>query len=336
MTATIVNNPEPVDVHDCRDNSLKALLILGGSLGLTVAKTKGAFLMKSPNATSAIPIPAANGLRSNRFKSVVAQVCRNVGDDYEPGPNLVDNICHKAHCPPERHRIIRQVVSEYWPDTIVAASTDLSEGAPEEQPTEAEVQEVVESVREPMAFIERPAMAHMSNGVMYESKAVVEREFPDGTKTLHCTICYKELSSVKAAGGHRRIHVMAGEAENLGETDYPRMEDAVGFDPLWVISDRERQVMEMKSTAYEQLPPLPDPDALSDEAIINTIRQLVAPDLMNQIRGYQDTVRELSEDLAATEDQLGLVEEERDQLRGNLDAVRDMLTELTQKEKGGG
>lgn len=328
MTATIVNNPEPVDVHDCRDNSLKALLILGGSLGLTVAKTKGAFLMKSPNATSAIPIPAANGLRSNRFKSVVAQVCRNVSDDYEPGPNLVDNICHKVHCPPERHRIIRQVVSEYWPDTIVAA--------PEEQPTEEEVQEVVESVREPMAFIERPAKAHMSNGVMYESKAVLEREFPDGTKTFHCNICGKELSSVKAAGGHRRIHVMAGEAENLGEQNYPTMGDAVGFDPDWVISDRERQVMEMKSTAYEQLPPLPDPDALDDEAIINAIRQLVAPGLLETIRGYQDTVRELTERLAEVETQLADIEEERDQLRGNLDAVRDMLTELTQKEKGGG
>jgi hypothetical protein len=359
MTATLVNHPEPVDVHDCKDNSLKALLVFAGSLGCAITKTKGAFLVKSPNATTALALPANNGLRAAKFKSAVDQVCRFVDhDQFEPGPHLVDDICRKVHCQNERHRLMRQIVADWWPNTIVAAVKEVEEtygpgvvdvpgvgprgtGLIEEPPTL--VEQVKEMLAEPeeLEFIERPALAHMSSGVAYESKAAVEREWPDGRRTIHCNICYEELSSIRAVGGHRRKHVQAGETSALAGPDYPRREDAVGVDPDWVVSEREQQVMEMKATAYEDPGPITDeewgPFALAvgivDEAdpaiILRAIRALVSPGLTAEIRNLEISNRQLA-------DELREVTEERDQLRSNLDALRDMLTDLTNTQKGGG
>ena len=182
----------------------------------------------------------------------------------------------------------------------------------------------------------------MSNGMAYESKVVVEREYPDGHKTYACVVCGMELRSVKSAGGHYRSHVQRGEAAEVAQSK----DDALGVDPDWEVSKREQEVMAIKTTEMVVPPPLPDPDeeesetpvrvdviperitvsgrAMADfESLVEGLRDLIAPGYDQQ----QQTIRMLTEELAEAE-------RERDQLRGSLDALRDMISDLTERKGG--
>lgn len=334
-----ISHPEPADVHEIKDRSLQALVVLGISLDLGLAKTANAYLLMSPNLSQPIAVPMHSGVRQGKYKSLLQQVCRGTPDDIQPGPDLVDEICRKTKCPPERQRLIRQEVVAWWPASAVKwPSTGLSEGAPEGQPmTDEEWKPFAEAVgiEEPVEFVEVPAIAHMSSGTTYESKAAVQRIYSDlRDPTIHCVICGEQLASIKSIGGHRRKHVQKGEVPRV---DGPSPEDITGFDPEWQVTQRETDVMAMKTADVRnvprpdpvELPPLPDPDPMPNDEILYKIRELVFP-------GAVEDYRLLGEKYDALWNDYMLVINERDQLRSSLGALRDMLTDLTKQQEGGG
>ena len=399
-----ISHPEPADVHEIKDRSLQALVVLGISLDLGLAKSANAYLLMSPNLSQPIAIPMHSGVRQGKYKSLLQQVCRGAPDDVQPGPDLVDEICRKTKCPPERQRLIRQEVVAWWPhSTWRGASTELSEGAPEVQPIEppltdeewkpfaeavgidmttcpitgvachdcpdvcqrlrdtAEATGIVETsvgprgtglIEEPVEFVEVPAIAHMSSGMAYESKAAVQRVYSDlRPPTIHCNICGEQLSSIRAVGGHRRIH-----KQPVGQ---PSRDEALGVDPEWQVSEREKQAMEMKEADVRNVPrpepvreatlrvmpeiavptnvPMPPSDLDEESArdMLRRIRNIVAADIADEMAGLVQQVRDVTGRVEEAERLLDETRRERDQLRSNLTALRDMIGDLTNGKEVG-
>lgn len=97
-------------------------------------------------------------------------------------------------------------------------------------PPEPEPQPAVVLTREPF-------MAHMKGGLTYQSAASYKRTWSDGHVDYECVVCGEGFASPRSLGGHRQIHIRAGEVE-------PNWKDQVretvrGHDPDHVITPQE-------------------------------------------------------------------------------------------------
>lgn len=194
---------------------------------------------------------------------------------------------------------------------------------------------------------------------LYESQAVVEVTWSDGTVTYSCSMegCAYTSDNPRSVSSHFRAHVRKGEHTPVGNLARPAVAKDVPIDPATIgdgykgkgstYSPTERLVKalahaleqagtaDLTALAYAALmwshdrPDLPDPEArepLTDAQVIQRIRSLVGgrdPETEEALRNALGTVAE-------QEETVRLQEQALEHLRREVAALSERLTEMTE------
>lgn len=319
MTAALAEARFPdLRGFDKENRELVYAMIDSGWTGRITSKNH--WLGRSPDGKATVTVPSKNG--NNRgLKNATAQFMKWVRDNATPEERDLYAAADGATDP-----VVREVIIE----TLSSKQAHRM---------------VAESIKEPTLVEQRPWLARKqpgrNGGVMYESEAVVERLWSDGTTDYACsTGCGYVAESARSVATHYgKAHTAKGETPPASQDgphhvapDYTEPltsrytpTDRMVATLMGVLNDILNETADMRETAIRLLTWIHErPDLepreererqpLTDTDILNRIRVLVGqPDLSNQI----DALKAANDELAA---EVTRLKEERA-------ALRDLLSE---------
>lgn len=287
-TEFIVAHFVPRDVHR-HSHAAGAVVLLAAALDWDIVeKTNRPIVLKRDDVV--IEIPDHTNLRFNVFRSWIRKLATHAPEFVLP-VEVVEQIAHATKLSPDHKRILmdlaeQSLVPDSTPDEVVVAA-------------------------EPTIISRAPYMAHLAGQQTYQSSASYERIWSDGHKDYECQICGRAFATPKGVGGHRQVHIRAGEAESDWQD---RVRNAVrGVDPDYEPQRYgprgpygprdEPEVSEPSTIALPE--PAPEhelvedeSESLSNDTIVELIVDLVAPAWRRRALQAELMVEQLSSELA--------------------------------------
>lgn len=233
---SLVTQPTPVDLAGVRDTGMQAIIMLAVSLGWNVNLRINQPAMITSRTGHQRRIPTNTSIKMSVFQQHLTAILVYTDDDHEPTIDLIDAIIKRVKPSQEHARRLRLAVGETpqmhrerladagpahdkrEPDEHLTQQIEVPEG-PTGPPVISETPEPVESQVEVRHIVSRePYYAHYSSmkggktSKTYVSDSSFRRVWSDGVIDFECMVCGKAFTTPRGVGGHKQVHIRAGEA----------------------------------------------------------------------------------------------------------------------------
>lgn len=341
ITKVKVTRPMVLDVTGIADHGMRAAALFAGSMGWNVRQPKpGGQVTITARDGTVLSLPSNTSVRRSFMASQIRQIMTHTEAHKEPTLELIEQIIRMVKLNRENERELREATGVGYPPkkklpepspipsfrndapkngapkTIVPPPPEMVEPLvrPQVKPeaiTPPKPEPLVPKVPVPAPPTPPPGYVHKP--VDNEPPTIIKREpfvgkfsrtntsptsnivtFSDGTVKYECVICGELFKDPRGIGGHRISHIRAGEATQA----------------TWV-SQRHAAGREA-TAALQQIAKLVAPyiDSMVSEEEVESLRIMV--------RGLTTKLEERDAELAE-------VTADRDQLRANLKALRELL-----------
>ena len=356
-----VTKMELIDVSGVRDPNMQALILLARSLDWNVMQKVNQPVVITSRSGIQRRIPTNTSIRMSVFQTHLSAIVLH--SSLEPTIELMNEIIKSVKPDREHQNRLRLAVGQTLQEHRRAVDHDTAAEqlrepdehltqTPEitwEEPPPPSALTILTDPAPPadgndhgVIMTQHPFLASVNTSKhsnhVYESETSIERVWEDGYIDFACTYCGQAKNTPKGVGSHFQVHTKAGVVPpgHQGSLIKSTGRAATPEEREWIVERNKRLGWgkhESRATAVrkavEATEPEPEPQSsgiaaedapapMSDADRIELILAILLPDATKQIEMLMDENTDLSERLQA-------VKAERDKLKTDLKALRDIL-----------